>query len=98
MPLKETNDEIIFVEVLKKSTIDDLMKFKDNSSVLARFGIKGDGIDKLADALTKLISDSIKSSLLGYLEDLVESKEIEPTQVEIKEKKGGKNGKKVKNS
>jgi len=76
MPFKETDKEIIFIEVLKKDTIADLVKFKKNS-IFSKYGVKIDGLDKLAEALTKLMSDSIKANLLEYLDDIIANDEEE---------------------
>lgn len=83
MPIKETDDQIIFIETINKSTLEDLIKFKENSSILIRFGMKSDGIDKLADSVTKLMAESIKANLIMFLEENYIDKE-----------ERGKNGKK----
>jgi hypothetical protein len=73
MAIKETDTEIIFVEVLKKETLYDLLHFgNENGQLLAKFGIKND-YNHIADALTKLISTNIKTNILQYIETLIET-------------------------
>lgn len=72
MAIKETDTEIIFVEVLKKETLYDLLHFgNENGEILKKFGIKND-YNHIADALTKLISTNVKSNILQYIDELIE--------------------------
>jgi len=71
MTIKETSTELLFVEVLKKETLHDLMKFDKDKEIFVKFGIKTNGLDKIADAITKLMSLDIKANLLQYMEDVI---------------------------
>ena len=71
MPIKETDTDIIFVEILKKETLNDLLHFDgDCKNLYQKFGIK-DNQNQIAEALTKLISTNIKANILQYIEALV---------------------------
>lgn len=74
MPIKEDDNNIIFVEILKKETLKDLLHFDGESqTVFLKFGIKDNNKNQIADLLTKLISTNIKANILKYIEDLIES-------------------------
>lgn len=74
MPIKEDDANIIFVEILKKDTLKDLLHFDGESqTVFLKFGIKDNNKNQIADLLTKLISTNIKANILKYIDDLIES-------------------------
>jgi len=75
MAIKETETDIIFVEVLKKETLNDLLHFDgEGKDLFRKFGIK-DNQNQIAEALTKLISTNIKANILQYIEELVGQKD-----------------------
>lgn len=76
MPIHEKDDDYIIIETFKKSTLIDLMRFDGNKAIFAKFGIKFNNMDKIADALTKLVASNIQANILSLLEDL-KDKEVD---------------------
>ena len=73
MPIKINETDIILVETVKIETINDLMHFDiENADMFKKFGFKNNNLDKIAESITKLISNNIQVNILNYMYKIME--------------------------